>query len=221
MKSSKQQIHDDGQRLSWLLAFLQRDLTSLRAGARLDLLDDCVQLLGLRDASINLASVDPPDGYAHALAKLKGAPDLAWPDSLVIDVQAKVNAGVARLEAGQPWEPFDEPLRVMLDVEADKTIRRRYRGSYGAIMVASAVDLLVAAWPRLWRCELTSCHTLFVKKDGRQQFCTTKHANLARYHRPPETRKPRDYAREEANASYREQLRKKKTKSSVKKGRSS
>ena len=143
----------------------------------------------MRDASIDLAAVSPPDGYQFAL---KG---LAWPDALVVDVQTKLNTGIARLESGQSWEPFDEPLIPIFDVQADKTIARRYRGSYEAMMLASAIDLLVASWPRLSRCELASCRTLFVKEDGRQRFCSTKHANLARYHRPREARKPRNYVK--------------------------
>jgi hypothetical protein len=208
---------DERERLRWLLDFLQRDVTTLRTGERLDLADDMDRLLWLRDPAV-VEAPDAPDAYAHDLAKLRGAPDVSWPTALVSDVHAKINAGVARLEAGRSWEPFTpvavdgavpkpDALLPIFTVQADKTIARRYHGTYGAVMLASAVDLLVAAWPLIRRCELATCRRWFLPEHGRQRFHDPKCANLARVRRHSVKR---DYTREEANAALREAKKKKK-----------
>src|SRR5712671_3062861 len=92
-------------RIDWLLDFLQRDLMALRPGERLDLRDDWARLLAFRDPAIDLHAVTPPDGWAYALTKLKGAPDVEYFDALAIDVQTTLKAGIAKLGAGRLWEP--------------------------------------------------------------------------------------------------------------------
>ena len=112
------------ERLTWLLDFIERDLTTLRPGERLDLTEDVLKVLSFRDPSIDLASVDPPDGYAFALKKK----DMSWTHSLLVDLQAQLLTGIAKLEAGQTWEPFAKPLIPFYEKDADGTIARRYRG---------------------------------------------------------------------------------------------
>ncbi len=183
-------------RAVWLLNFMQQDLTTLRPGEQIDLLEDCATLLGWRDK--DAVRVLPPDGYALALGKKK------WPDSVVLDVQQELNRGVKELEAGGSWRPFDEALTPVFCAKkdkADRTIERRYDGKYGAVMLASAVDLLVKFWPQIRRCELASCHRLFLPADGRQRFHVPACADLAR---------GRDYVQEEQAAARREQKKKKK-----------
>jgi hypothetical protein len=195
------------ERIDWLLTFLQRDLTTLRAGERIDLKEDMVRLLHFRDPSVDLASVEPPDGYAFEQAKRKGAPDLPWPDALVREVQAKIRAGVEHLEAGRIWQPFDVALTPIFRVEGDKTIARSYRGTYLAIMLASAVDLLVQWWPHLQRCAYKPCGLLFRQTHGRQHYHDPKCSKLERWHRLSAKAK-RDYKQELVNANRREKLKK-------------
>ena len=193
-------LSPEEERLEQLLAFIQSDLATLRPGERLDLVAD---LLALRDPAIDLASVTPPDGYAHALKG--GGP---WPN--LEQVQAELRAGITRLEAGQTWKPINSALNPVFRIEAG-TIVRHYSGSYEAIMLASAVDLLVAFWPHIRRCELRSCRRHFLVDDERRRFHDRQCANVAR------EKKPRDYAREQANAARRDRLKKKVSKPSPKK----
>ena len=206
------------ERIRWLLAFLQRDLTSLRPGERIDLADDMARLLWLRDPAL-VDRPDAPDPYAHALAILRGAPDVPWPTALVSNIYATLNAGVALLEVGRSWEPFTptavdgvlpqpDALLPIFTVQPDGTIARRYHGSYHAVMLASAVDLLVASWPLLRRCELTTCRRWFLPDHGRQRFHDPKCANLARSRKHADA-SPRNYEQEKANAARRDQKKKK------------
>ena len=197
------------ERIDWLLTFLQRDLTTLRAGERIDLNEDMSRLLHFRDPAIDLASVTPPDGYTFALAKMKGAPEVSWPDSLVLDVQTKLKAGIAHLEAGRRWEPFDKPLIPVFNVGPDKTVARNYRGRYEDIMLASAVDLLVAFWPRIERCAYQPCGLLFRQTHGRQHYHDPKCSKLERWYRL-QPKPKRDYKQEMVNAERRAKLKKKK-----------
>src|SRR5687767_4270467 len=151
------------------------------------------RLLHYRDPAIDLASVEPPDGYAFALAKMKGAPDVSWPDSLVLEVQTKLKAGIAHLEAGRSWQPFEKAQDTVFTLQADKTIARLYRGgSYATVMLASAIDLLVQWWPQLRRCAYEPCSVLFLPEEGRQIYHDKKCSALARWHRLP----PRNHQRE-------------------------
>ncbi len=203
---------DKGERLRWLLDFIQRDLAALRPGERLDLTADCDRLLHWRDPSIDLASVEPPDSFAFELSKLNGAPDVSYFDALVLNVQASLKIGVEHLEAKRSWKPIiKDALQPVFTVQNDNTIARHYRGSYGAIMLASAVDLLVEGWPSLKRCELSTCKRLFLPDDGRKRFHETKCGNLSRFRSAAAKRKPRDYVREEQTAARRDLERKKKT----------
>src|SRR5688572_18874001 len=191
---NSQPVPADEERIDWLVDFLQRDLTTLRPGERLDLHDDWAGLLAFHDPAIDLAAVTPPDGYAYALAKLKGAPDVEYFDALALEVQATLKAGVARLEAGQQWEPFKKPLIPVFEVDADRVVRRRYHGTYAAIMLASAVDLLVAWWPQLRRCKYSACGRLFRPKENRHVYHDPKCVKLAGWHRRPKA--PRNYVQE-------------------------
>jgi hypothetical protein len=176
-------VPPDRERINWLLEFLRRDLTALRAGERLDLRDDMNRLLAYRDPASSMPS-EPPDGYAFALAKLKGAPDISWPDSLVLEVQTKLTAGIALLEAGRPWKPFDKAQHPVFTRRADNTIARQYQGgSYGTVMLASALDLLVQWWPQLRRCAYPPCHVLFLPEEGRQKYHDKKCSANARWHK--------------------------------------
>jgi hypothetical protein len=186
-------VPPERERIVWLLEFLRRDLTELRSGERIDLNDDMNRLLSYRDPAIDLASVEPPDGYAFALAKMRGAPDVSWPDSLVLEVQTSLKAGVALLEAGRSWKPFDKAQHPVFTLQADRTIARQYKGgSYATVMLASAIDLLVQWWPQLRRCAYEPCSVLFLPEEGRQKYHDPRCSGRARFYRLP----PRNHQRE-------------------------
>src|SRR5687767_1958894 len=120
------------ERLDWLLTFLRRDLTTLRPGEWLDLADDVWRQL-LHDPAVDVA---PPNSYDLALAKRKGAPDIPWPESVVIEVQSKLRVGIERLESGRRrWQPFDKPMNPVLVVQEDGTIAWRYEGDLGTALL--------------------------------------------------------------------------------------
>jgi hypothetical protein len=73
-------------------------------------------------------------------------------------------------------------------------------------MLASAVDLLVAFWPRIERCAYKPCGLLFRQTHGRQHYHDPKCSKLERWYRLQK----RDYKQELANAERRAKLKKKK-----------
>lgn len=193
----------DEDRLVRLLDFIGKDLAALTEGERLGLSLDLWRDLQFDDTEASLAKV------FSLIVPMEDA---------FVDLQTMLRAGIATLEAGRPWQPFDTQLAPMF-VVVDKAVTRSYVGSPESIMLAAAVDLLVTFWPRIARCELKSCNRLFLREDGRQRFHDPGCANVARAEQLPEKKKPRNYVQEVANAARRELKEKMKKKANKKEKR--
>jgi hypothetical protein len=208
------------QRLEWLLEFLQRDVTALRPGERLDLGTDVVRFLLAPAVIVPTAA---PDGYAIALAKMKGetvpeAPAPTLTDEALLTLQTALRAGVELLSAGLRWSPaFETQPPIVFEPREDGTIIRRYVASLANGLLISAADLLVDTWPRLRRCAFEPCRVLFQPEHGRQKYHDPKCSALARWHRLPKGK--RDYKQELANAERRDRL--KATRHKLEKGKTS
>src|SRR5690348_8333720 len=113
MKKKKQPSGPSAEeRLAWLLAFLRRDLAALRPGERIDLEADVVRFLRDPAAIVPTAAPNP---YRLGLAKLRGEVPAPEPDQLKItddalveQLQTALQGGVAQLNAGLRWMPFDK-----------------------------------------------------------------------------------------------------------------
>src|SRR5262245_21462224 len=112
------------ERLAWLLAFLKRDLATLRPGERLDLEADVVRFLHDPAAIIPTA---PPDPYRIALAKLRGELPAPEPDPLKIGdqgvlegLQRALRSGVRHFNNGLRWTPFDRSPSWVFEPRADR-----------------------------------------------------------------------------------------------------
>ena len=198
-------------RIDWRVQFLQRDLTTLRPGERLDLDEDCARLLAMRDPSVDLARVTPP-GRHRPRAENAAA---GHTGSAVFRHVDRTGAGGApdrrhALRRGPEWDPWkDEALRPIFHLQADGTITRSYAGTYTAILLASGVDLLVQAWPLLRRCAYAPCRRLFRPTHGRQHYHTLK---CSRDQRWRTIAAKRDREQELINRTRRETVKQKTTK---------
>lgn len=166
-------------RVDWLLKFLRTDLAALRPGERIDLETDVVRFL--RDPA-SLVPGPPPDPYRLAPER---DPLQITEDALLGRLQAVLKEGVERLSTpGLRWVvPFDKIPRWVFEVEDDGTIARRYEGGLATVLLASAADLLVAAWPSLRRCAYEECQVLFKPSHGLQHYHSPNCSGLARWER--------------------------------------
>src|SRR5437870_202101 len=142
----------------WLLDFLARDLSTLRPGERLDLAFDVQQYLVKADVKLDADQTVAGVGFANL-------------DLHVQSVQTTLREGLMRLDGGEVWQPFEASgaPRWALQRENGQLVRR-YLGTVSTICLAAAVDLLVAIWPSVRRCERAECSRYFLPENGRQKF---------------------------------------------------
>jgi hypothetical protein len=208
MKRTKaaQTIEDrERERVTWLLDLLHIDLAALRPGELLDWRNEVFPKLH----GVNLSTVtvfDPAE--LRALGRVAdGDPNgvIAAARELMSNIQGQLRAGVDELHRTGKWQPFTAARPApgwSLERQEDGAIRRVYTGTWSTVTLASAVDLLVAWWPQLRRCEYKPCSALFLPKEGRQRFHDPKCSGLARWHRLPKPK--RDYTKDEQRRAQRE-----------------
>ena len=215
-------------RLRFLLQFLERDLSTLREGERIDLEADVVKYF--KDPAMPVDE-PPPDGWSPSLKR-----DVLPATSNLSDLQSALRQGVERLGVvGWTWHPSLSPAprterhgdgtsvvrhsllpppstRRSFERRADGTVALRHSGPLDAVLLFSAADVLVTGWPKLRRCEWEPCNRLFLPEHGHQRYHDAKCSGKMRQERLASEKKKgtRNYQQEKANAVRREELKTKK-----------
>ncbi len=209
------------ERMAWLLAFLDRDVTALRVGELFDVGVDVTRYLldprativsGEDDAEAVIlfkeviaeslgerpAWIDPNDRTGTERITEDDVPALKRP--FLQKLQDTLRLGMRSLADGTAWMPFEGdvlPPKLLLQRRRDGTLERSYyAGATLPLFLASAIDLITQFWPQIRQCQYAPCGKFFLPRHGRQTFHAERCSALARQQRFRDTHGPRDHKRE-------------------------
>lgn len=177
------------QRVTWLLSFLRNDVATLTSKELLEEAEHVALHILDSNKSVTVDVADDDSSHLNYAEPLEEGPRpnlQALHDSL--------RAGILALHAGQPWSPWQPPLRVTIKWES--RLRRYYEGPLLQVEVAAATDLLVEFWPRIRRCPYEPCGVFFLKGHGNNKYHDPQCSNSNRQRRHAPKRRKRDYKEE-------------------------
>lgn len=171
------------ERVLWLLRLLRADLEGLRFGELVDMRDDALSFpdpVPAPDMRDVLRRIEEGDQYwAHVtfdppLLKAGGRDEVeAAAQGLLAPLQKEVLRGISLLDEGQPWPVFSDQWPApqwVVEARGQGSPYRRFSGTFQAVFLATATDLLVRWWPELRRCKYEKCRALFLPAHGRQRY---------------------------------------------------
>ena len=172
----------DRERATWLLAFLRRDVESLRPGEVLDLRAD----------------------FSRYLRSAFESDDPAW----LADLQRDLLVGLAERTDPGFWDPFGPgrcvPAYIYYGLADGNVSVRVPKGDWDTVAYAAAADLLMEWFPQLRRCQYEECRAWFLPRDGRQRYHDPECSRQRRWKEfEPKRRQNRDYAAEHKQRNER------------------